>query len=542
MNYLKTYIFLLLHIGLIVQAQDWRGFYQQAMSAYTAKDYKTALPHFQKAEAAGMAEFGELNPNYRMTVAKLADTYLQLGDFKQSATIYLSLIRALKTARNTQSNEYSEALVGLGRAYATGKAFPRAAQAYDEAIEVYRSRQGTKSVDYFDALYEAGKIYVAGQKYVKAEEYYGELYKNAGLVIGTKSERYLTIIKEYADILYAYRKFADAIAKYDEFLKITATTGSLKDLYGEVYQRQAVSYFSLSKPNEGAAAYNKYLQYQGAALAQNPAKYAEELYRSVEIFEQLPKYDEAVKILRQLIDIKSKQPDATTEIVGLYYRLGDNLSKIKNYAEAQTAYQKGLEIMKKTGGETKPEYARGIDCVAQLCMIQGKATEAEANFKKANEIRQKNLGVDNSEYTGGLDKIASFYIQQGRLAEAKVTVEEAMKIREKKPGINHPEYGHSLGLMAQIHIKQNNYKDADPLLLRKSDIYKVYYGAGSKEYGICMKDIADSYKVQKKYKPALGIYQMALSLVPSAEDNASILSSIKQIEEELKSGVLSNAP
>ena len=100
-----------------------------------------------------------------------------------------------------------------------------------------------------------------------------------------------------------------------------------------------------------------------------------------------------------------------------------------SYDEAESLFQRSLEIAEKALGGDHPEIATILDNLALLNLDQGRCEEAEPLYQRSLEIHEKG---DHPYIASTLGNLAEVYRAQGRDAEAAKLTARAESIRKKK--------------------------------------------------------------------------------------------------------------
>src|SRR5256884_4355723 len=93
-------------------------------------------------------------------------------------------------------------------------------------------------------------------------------------------------------------------------------------------------------------------------------------------------------------------------------------ASLKNYTEAESNFQRALEIREKTFGPEHPEVADVLINIALLRREEGRFSEAEAFFDRALAIREKVLGPEHAKVADVLNDLAVVDGSQGKHKEA----------------------------------------------------------------------------------------------------------------------------
>ncbi len=172
------------------------------------------------------------------------------------------------------------------------------------------------------------------------------------------------------------------------------------------------------------------------------------------------KYSAAESLRKQLLEyVKGKDQQE-------YARQLNNLASVYRsqgkYDEAIKLFLEAIEIDKKTIGIEHPEYAEYLNNLAGVYQSQGKYDEAIKLYLEAIEIARKTIGIEHPYYAIHLNNLAMVYYTQGKYDEAIKLYLEAIEIDKKTIGISHPDYATHLNNLALVYESQGKYQDALP--------------------------------------------------------------------------------
>jgi tetratricopeptide (TPR) repeat protein len=242
-------------------------------------------------------------------------------------------------------------------------------------------------------------------------------------------------------------------------------------------------------------------------------EYARQLNELAQVYYSQGKYDEAIKLYLEAIEIDKK----TIGIEHPNYAIClNNLAMVYNsqgkYDEAIKLYLEAIEIGKKTIGIEHPAYAIRLSNLALVYYSQGKYDEAIKLYLEAIEIDKKTIGIEHPEYAKHLNNLAGVYKSQGKYNEAIKLYLEAIEVDKKTIGIEHPDYAIRLNNLAGVYDSQGKYDEAIKLYLEAIEIGKKTIGIEHPEYATRLNNLAGVYYVQGKYQDALPLYEEALRI------------------------------
>ena len=102
------------------------------------------------------------------------------------------------------------------------------------------------------------------------------------------------------------------------------------------------------------------------------------------------------------------------------------------------AYQKALQIRKKTLGINHPDTATSYNNIGLVYHMRGNDVKELKFYQQALQIREKVLGTDHPDTAISYHNIGAVYFEQGDYNEALKWLEKALAVRLKFLGTKHP--------------------------------------------------------------------------------------------------------
>ncbi len=175
-----------------------------------------------------------------------------------------------------------------------------------------------------------------------------------------------------------------------------------------------------------------------AAIAEegkNGEKYAQTLGNLGEIYRELGKYEKALCVYLEIIDIcnenlQERHPLTIITInnMGLVYQAQEN------YTEAESCFNDALDAKEHTAGINHLETASIINNLAIIYLSQERYEEAELFFKRAIKIRNDGLEKDSFDNAVTFNNLAGLYERQGRYNDAESYYHQAVKLFDANLG------------------------------------------------------------------------------------------------------------
>jgi CHAT domain-containing protein/tetratricopeptide (TPR) repeat protein len=306
----------------------------------------------------------------------------------------------------------------------------------------------------------------------------------------------------------------------------------------------------------------------GAANAQGPHE-VDLLRAEVDRLIDQGKYGEAIPVAERYVALARQiYGEERWEFASALGWLGFVNDAQGRYAEAESLYQRSLDIYEKARGPNLPR-ANVIMNLAHLYQVQGRFTEAEALYRRglpivenldditiaqaltnmaglyyrqgryaeAEPLYERSLGIlehmlpESAPLASCLNSLAGLYMAQRRHAEAEPLFRRSLAIREKYFGPEHPDVAGSLASIASLYWEQGRYAEAEPLFRRSLAIDEKALGPEHPDVAERLNDLAELYRVQRRYSEAEPLSRRSLSIVekvlgPENPDVASHLNTL----------------
>lgn len=332
-----------------------------------------------------------------------------------------------------------------------------------------------------------------------------------------------TIMERLAEIYAKSQKIRDAVAEAQQVIKIDPNNVSARRLLARIYVR------TLGDMNAGAAQQENLAraveQFQ-AILKIEPddtfsALWLARLYR----FQN--RHDEAEKVLRGVLQHDSENGAALEQLSQLlvdegrsqdaiellekaasdssspdiYDLLGDAYAQQKNYAKAETAYQKAVDE-----DPDDPGHRHGL---AQALLSQDKYAQALTQYTKLTELEPGT--AENYLRVAQLDR------RLGKFAEAEASL---LKAKQLSPGSLEVLYNQAL-----LYEDQARYDDAIKVLTDAVAGIKSQTTTedNSNALAILYEQLGHAYRQQRKFPEAVQTYQEMEKMGPDSQKRAQLL-------------------
>lgn len=340
---------------------------------------------------------------------------------------------------------------------------------------------------YADALLNTGMMYLEQVEFDLARDY----VKRALGILGKKDEwlvDYLIARTKLARIYEEAGSYTLALSIYNEtYDKLINLGENLSPDFADICSHKGRILILTGDPEEGEKFINLSTTiYESLGPSYNVPR-AESMEDLALFYEKMGRYDEAERLLLDILELKRSIPDEadiliieTLNDLGIMYNqlhrfakaeemfnevileceenIGaehpfyatakNNLGTIAlnqgDYTKAQMLLVDALTLFKSRFGSFHPYYADALNNLARTERKLGNLTKAEAYYMEVLQVDKKLYGDQHPNFATTMLNIGILLSSDGREEEAERYYEKALLIREKSLGVNHPSYGSAL--------------------------------------------------------------------------------------------------
>lgn len=311
--------------------------------------------------------------------------------------------------------------------------------------------------------------------------------------------------------------------------------------------------------DQGAAAlWQELLALEVGEFGEQTLELAETQQRLAECYERLEKWDAALKLRHDRLELLLlwRGPE--------HYTVGDERRAIRYHGELrklnatdrlhlrqadakrrriQPLWENGgqveaekmaMEVLKEREGllgENHLNVASSLHDLADLQRSGGRYWAAEPLYRRALTIREKTLGDMHPDTALSTYRLGDCHRHRADLATANDLVQRSLTARENTLGKVHLSTAESVLMLAYISVAQNNYPPALPLLQRVLDIREQVLGADHpdlvqtcNEMAILLSLLGDRVGAAASYRRSLEIRERQLG--PDHPDTVQSLSDL----------------
>ena len=146
------------------------------------------------------------------------------------------------------------------------------------------------------------------------------------------------------------------------------------------------------------------------------------------------------------------------------------------YPEAQTQFERALDIDRRVLGEKDPKTLRTMSRLGTLDKLQGKYAQAEQLLSQTLGIQRHVLGPDHADTLYTANNLANTYQNEGKYAQAEALHSQTLEIRRRVLGPEDPATLNSMNNLAIDYFSEGKYAQAEALLTQALEIRRRVAG------------------------------------------------------------------
>jgi CHAT domain-containing protein/tetratricopeptide (TPR) repeat protein len=251
------------------------------------------------------------------------------------------------------------------------------------------------------------------------------------------------------------------------------------------------------------------------------------------------KYDEAIKLQRQVLDLRLKLQGADHwEAVDEKWKL-DQLNKIASLPpqrragwgaalqgvitakslESKARYAQALPLRLEYSkwcqeclGDEHPDTATAYNTTAYNLHAQGKYALAEPLYRKALDICRKVLGEDHPDTAASYSGVAYALAARGKLTEAEPLYRKALEIYRKALGEDHRYTAAGYNNVGANLNAQGKYAEAEPFHRKALEIRRKALGEDHPSTALGYNNVGANLNTQGRYAEAGLLHRKALEI------------------------------
>lgn len=455
MKTLKTFLILIFFsIGFSLFAQEnktdkeeiWKSKNEQVTALFNQQRYEEAIPMAEDALNYVRKELGENNPNFLISINKLADLYQNSEAYSKALPLYLEAKDKTETILGNNSQEYGFCLNNLILCYESLGEYEKAISLSMELIDNIKNTVGKNHPNYAIALNNLAEVYLNLGQFDKSFQLFTEAIDIIEQQLGKNSEKYGLYLNNLASLYKAMGEYDKALPLYKE-----AVDNAEK------------------------------------ILGKNHPVYGSRLKNLAGIYESIGSYDKALSLYLEAKENMEKNQMTNQSDYGiLLHNLAGVYIDTGEYDKAMTLALESKRIIENTLGINHPDYQAPLNILAILYMMKGDFDNALKLMTDALNNAEKTLGKNHPRYATLLNNLASFYKTTGNIKKAIPLFIESKDITAKLFGKDHPDYAERINSLANAYWSMGDFDKILPLAYesienKRSQINRIFKFTSEKE-------------------------------------------------------------
>jgi serine/threonine-protein kinase len=269
--------------------------------------------------------------------------------------------------------------------------------------------------------------------------------------------------------------------------------------------------------------------YKRKLPAGNPAA-ARALTALGSVLEHRGDYAGAVQILQQAVQLQSRPPVETADLVESLTYLSNSQHLLGQNAAAYPMARRVLDLDRQSYGERHPRIAEDLSNVGQILEDLGKYAKAEQDERRALDIVRAWYGKDHIETALLSEALAKTLVQEHKYAEAEALLRPALSIQERHLGKNHPFVALALNFLGVIALKRGNLDDAESDFRRMKQIYESLYGENNSHTAAALSRFGELCLARKQYLQAERFFRQSVQGFTKTLSAGNVKTAIARIE------------
>jgi tetratricopeptide (TPR) repeat protein len=276
------------------------------------------------------------------------------------------------------------------------------------------------------------------------------------------------------------------------------------------------SMFKVSDPSEarGSTISAREILDRGAAqiqsgLGNEPAVKAQLGVTLGEVYESLGLYDEGDRLIRQTLQIRTRQ-DAITEQQLL--ALGDSQEKLGAYDDAIATDLRAVSLGQRSPDVGADLKSRAYEQLAQAQSDNGLDGAAERSATAALAIDKARKPQDSSDVARDLEALGGAYMAERHWPQARQQIEQALALRLKAEGPLSPSVADNLNSLGVIAWNEGDLAAAESDYQRVTAIDEKVFAADHPDVAAALNNLARVRVDRREFGAAIPPLQRAVAI------------------------------
>ena len=221
---------------------------------------------------------------------------------------------------------------------------------------------------------------------------------------------------------------------------------------------------------------------------------------------------DAALLFRQALEIRSHRLGPRHPLMAESLNdLAEVLQETGQLGAADSLSRAALTLEARPGSDPA-EHARTLHNLALLAEARGEPAEAESLYERTLEIRRQVQGADHPDVASALHSLALLELDEGRPEAAERSMREALGIWRKILGDRHPFLAASLTNLAVLLRDSGKVVEAGPLIREAVDIQRAALGRDDPQLGGTLYNLAKQLQAEGRPEEAEPLIREALAI------------------------------
>jgi serine/threonine protein kinase/Tfp pilus assembly protein PilF len=229
------------------------------------------------------------------------------------------------------------------------------------------------------------------------------------------------------------------------------------------------------------------------------------------------------------------------EVRGALGLLADVLTEEGKLVEAETVSRESLTIARRVLGDTDIRVAESLSSLADVLKDEGKPDEAVTAYEEALAIFRKALGNEHEDVVTTLGDIGNVLRNQGKFAEAENRFRESLAGLRKLKGDEDSAVATALVNLSLVLIDQEKLTEAEPFSREAIGIYRKHHNGEDPDLALTLVALGKSLSGQGKLVEAESLFREALARLRKAFGGAPFGGAHPRIAQSLNNLALNLA-
>lgn len=478
---------------LVLALQNLGGFYERYGSDEKAEIYlKRAVQELDSADVPAHLACAILNSRGMVL--------LRSGRTKEAEE---SLTRALTLCEHSPqlADNHAQRAITLDNLGLVDQANGRLDQArkrHEAALKVFEHHRsyGPLHKDTAICVENLAKLEVKAGNYRDARPHYERVLSIREACFGPNSAEVANTLLRLEMVL---KKLGDSSAAESAANRVAAIQAGRRDRVSRVkdelekFTKSAAAFLDSGKPREATAQLEQALALIQKEIGESPGV-SFLFLRLAEQYREIGNYERARLVFgkaRRLIGMESDEK--SKDMARYYVGYGELLTDVREYAEAEAALRRALEIAESPPDSMKDQALSAYGALGVLSMHLNDYAGAKRWFEKIRSA-VANDPANVPAYCAVLSNLGSVAMQQGDAAEAESLLRSAAEAAERKYGRRHHVTSEILGQLGVLYYEIGYHDQALAIFQETIDYLKDTYGPDHRRTILRTNDIAENYK------------------------------------------------